>query len=238
MINALKHCMSSADYEEFMKDYKELYIAKKNRGAWELSHTIRNESTNNMIYFKGLFDNSISSPYNYREFKYIISSGIDIDYLLLDYEDKEPYRAKIDTIKRYLGLYFTIHVYIGFIVEEMLYKELSKKALGKQIFRNESLDTIEKTDILFNGVHYQIKNISFISVNDTYKKKLLTNYKKCCRDLYFIFYTIEEDNIYFVAVDGRSSAHINTVEDLSAFNKFTNISLNDYILLLLAEPFN
>ena len=122
-------------------------------------------------------------------------------------------------IEETLKLHFSIETYIGFLIEHLIFEEINNGKNEIQI--STELDTIYKTDIMINKCCYQIKNYSFLQTNEKLDK-IISEYKAVNKDLLFIFYTTEKENIYFAAIGGLP---LRSVNDINGFTFTIPIAL-------------
>ena len=74
---------------------------------------------------------------------------------------------------------------------------------------------------MINKCCYQIKNYSFLQTNEKLDK-IISEYKAVNKDLLFIFYTTEKENIYFAAIGGLP---LRSVNDINGFTFTIPIAL-------------
>ena len=223
MLNTLQQRMSADDFAEFIKDYDTLYQLRENKALWSVAMSWIFEE----VFTKQYFD-KLENPYEYRFYKYDIQQIVKIKNMLttLDIQKIEDR----DRLKLCISLFYTTLTYIGFIVENALYEEF--KHHTKHIIRNNTLDIVKKTDLLLNGHHLQIKNYSFLTSTD-YPNKI-NEYEKANKELFFVFYTIEKDNIYFVEICGNPCTHISLMDGFTFTKPIRTIPLSECVNALLS----
>lgn len=215
--------MSKEVYSSFIDDYNRLIEARKDIGGWKSAQSKRYIKGCRVPLIKDYFD-YIVNKYDYIAFKGLIMADDNIN-IVCEGTYTNPNNKKT---KDYLILYYTIGVYCSFIVEELIYKALSRNK-DNILQRNNTLDYIKKIDFICNNNAYQIKNKSFIY--DTYEIEIiLDRYRKINDKLRFIFYSFEADNIYICMIDREPYKVITDIHN------FTNRS--DYVLTTLDELIN
>lgn len=221
MLKILKTQMDSYNYEEFICDYNNLILCKKNKALWKSAISSKKGT---VPFLKGFFDD-LATPLDYIGYRNSVLKNEKIEDIIIG-RNKE--QSNTEDIINSLKYHYTIETYIGFLVEAMLFYSLSKQF--KDLYKNNHLDINKKTDILCNGIYFQIKNGSFI--NSTNIDKMIDTYKSFNAELQFIFYTIEEDNIYFLSICGNPYLHIDSIDGFTFCYKPTLLEYNDYMLLL------
>lgn len=213
MFDVFKKNMDSENYNTLIMDYQVLYHNKQ-CVKWSMLHSLK--KTTNIIALD-LFS-QLHNKYNYKEFKYIVLNDKKVHSLLQsNLQLKGIYQAFI------LELHFTIEIYISFMIEYIFKQEIRNNTELK-VISSYDLDMIKKIDLIIGNKPIQIKNYSFISSNQILDKRL-SDYKKC-NNLYFIFYTLGKDNIYFVEIDNKVFINVNDI------NGFTALLDNKEITLL------
>lgn len=221
MIKALSQKMDKKNFECFITNYETLIKLKENKTLWASAMSfVKNE-----VFTKNIFD-SIGNPYNYIGFTNAIKGNQKVFYTVMGLYNETP---NSEPIRLCLEYFYTTQTYIGFIVELLLYDELSQHT--KQIYKNNVLDFEKKADILICGNYLQIKNITFL-----YSHNLQNNieyYKSANDRLHFIFYTIEKDNIYFVSIGGNCKNHISSLNGFTLTKDRELIPLRDFAEMLI-----
>ena len=223
MINILKDNMNENDYQAFLIDYNSLYKQKNDKKLWRLSMSSKKGS---VPYIKEFFD-TLGNKFNYIAYRNSVQSNKDIFYLIIGYYQ---INRNSDDIKECLRLHYTIETYIAFMVEWILFNEI-KANTNFRVYQNKILDTEKKADLLCNSIYYQIKNKSFIYDSDN-TGSLIEAYRKANNRLFFIFYTIEEDNIYICAVNNKPFMFIDEIDDFTFVYNYGLINIKDFIKYL------
>lgn len=206
MINLLKDKMSTDNYNLFLLEYNALYYDKQKMMYKE---TIKNNKNN--VFLKRFF-NDLPDKYNYFEFSKNICNNNSI---------KEKIQIEINTHglnkAACLLTHYTIEIYIAFLIEYVIKQEIENRSNIKVIY-NDNLDVYKKCDLYIDNTYFQIKNYSFIESN-YFIDDLLSKYKSINKDLQFIFYTIEQDNIYFMEFNNTIIHSIDSINAFSVFQK-------------------
>lgn len=218
MLKIIKSRMSIYNFSEFKKDYDNLIQYKKNEELWKKVLKSRLPAP---PIFKDYFS-VLGNKYDYTFYRDIIlNNDFDIDNLLEETKESE--------IKEGLKLFYVTDTYIGFIVEELLFSSLSE--LNIDIKRDNYLDRYKKTDIIIDKREIQIKNISFLENKNNFDR--LRYYQQRNRNLYFLFYKVTKDNIYFITVNDKPLIFNVELAEIMNFCRAKNIQFNDFIALLL-----
>lgn len=223
MIDIIKNNMDSVSLAEFEKDYEKLIRYKSDKKLWRLAMSSK---TGRVPLLKELFDN-IGNKYNYNSYRNSVYDNKDLYYIIIGFKRKE---RNNEEVKECLLLHYSIENYIAFMVEWILF-EYIKQNTTYSVYKNNVLDFEKKADLLCNGKYYQIKNKSFIYDTD-YTMNYVYEYKKANKNLYFIFYTIDEDNIYFCGIDNKPFLFIDNIDGFTFAYDYTKITLKDFIKYL------
>ena len=125
-----------------------------------------------------------------------------------------------------LQLHYTIEIYISFMIEYVFKQEINNKT-NINILSNYNLDVIKKIDLILNNKPIQIKSYTFISCNELTTDRL--KMYKNCKDMHFIFYSLEKDNIYFAEIENKILIPIIDINDFTACLGKNNITLKETI---------
>lgn len=223
MIQILKQNMSDTDFDVFMTDYQNLYNQKQNKGKWRLAMSSKRGS---VPFIKTFFD-TMGNKFNYISYRNSVESNSDIYHIIIGYY---LIKRNDDDIKECLRLHYTIETYIAFMVEWLLFEEI-KANTTYRVYQNTVLDTVKKADLLCNGIYYQIKNKSFIYDCEN-TGQMIAEYRKANNRLFFIFYTIEEDNIYICAINHQPFLFIDNIDDFTFVYDYDTINIKDFIKYL------
>lgn len=222
MINVLKSKMSENDYSSFISDYHRLYCYKSDKKLWK--EAMRSKK-GYVPLLKNMFD-ELGNPYHYNSFTQKVRGNSSLYYIICGLN--KPIKNS-ETIKDCLLLHYQTEIYIGFIVEWILFEQLKESRV--RVYKNNILDMKKKADLLLNGHFYQIKNYSFLSSERLLEN--LINYKRANNELFFIFYVIEKENINFLLIKEKPCIHINKIDGFT-FNEPKRItSLNEFLSFLL-----
>ena len=212
--------MSDTNFEAFITDYQNLYSQKENKDKWRLAM----RSKRGFVPFIKEFFDTMSNKFDYIAYRNSVQNNRDIFYIIIGYYQ---IKRNDDDIKECLRLHYTIETYIAFMVEWLLFNEI-KTNTNYRVYQNRVLDTEKKADLLCNSTYYQIKNKSFIYDCDN-TGQMISEYRKANNRLYFIFYTIEKDNIYICAINHQPFLYIDEIDDFTFVYKYDLITIKDFI---------
>lgn len=181
--------MSADNFQSFIEDYQKLIKAKGNKYNWKQSMQSRRTIKEPLL--KRIFER-LGNEYDYNNYKNAINKTILYDYMEKDVN---------------LQMFYYCSTYIGLIIETLLNDEL--RAAGAITQQSYTLDMNYKTDIVINGIGYQIKNITYLNYKDQLQK-----YKN--NNVMFIFYKVDDYNISFISCGGQISFNANDVFTMSA----------------------
>lgn len=213
--------ISIANANCFNSDFKKSHTLKHNEKYREIISGIKKP------FIKKFFD-GVPNPYNYLLYKEMILKSDDFKKILLDKIRGKSDEEKI-LICDILETYIITDTYIGFIVEHILAEALKRK--GYKVHKNNTLDLIYKTDLFFEGKHFQIKNYSFLETSFIETK--LKPYLSANRRLKFLFYTTTENGIYFVRIGNKNYLNINEINDFTQIIHTEKTTLKNFILGLM-----
>ena len=215
MFDVLKRRMTLENYNAFINDYKLLYHNKQCGQYKQLYSFTKNAN----IFAKSIYD-ELHDKFNYIVYKQIAKNNAQVHALLQSLlKTKGIYAAFI------VELHYLIEIYISFLIEYVLKQELNDNNI--RIIANNHLDIVMKIDMMIDNKPIQIKNYSFISCNDALENRL-TVYKKIS-GLSFIFYSLEEDNIYIKEVDNRVLLPMEEINGFSFSLPTKNISVDEAV---------
>ncbi len=205
--------MTIDDWNVFKKDY-DLLIKARSLSSWNNAYKYKSS-----VYIDKLsYFNKLHNKYNYTSFKKSIIHSEEYNLII---EIAERNGCNNDEIVC-LCLSLTISIYIGFLIEWILVDCLRKQ--GHIVIKNPLYDRKGKIDFLCDNKKYQVKSITFIDNSHFYELNNQYNGK----ELNYIFYTIEEENIYFVSIDNKP--FINTDFDKCiAFCEIKNVCIDCYL---------
>lgn len=174
-------------------------------------------------FLKACFD-TLSNKYDYERYSQIVRQDKDFRTIssLLWYQTEREEREKVQEI---IDLYLITESYIGFMVEEMI-GQVAKKQ-GYRVYQNKVLDLEYKTDLLFNGYHFQVKNISFLETSQIENK--IKPYIEANKRLYFVFYELQEDDIKLVKIGGKAFLKAQEINDFTQILPTENISIEEFV---------
>ncbi|SDB69825.1 hypothetical protein [Butyrivibrio sp. INlla16] len=222
MFAALQENMSPENYTAFINDYQLLYNNKL-CGQWKQLHKFKKDGN---IFAKDIFK-ELHDKYNYLAYKQIAKNNKQVHALLQALlNTKGIYAAFI------VELHYLTEIYISFMIEYVFKQELQKQSNIK-IVSNDYLDIVKKIDIVMNDKPIQIKNYSFISCNETTTDRL-KEYKNI-KELSFIFYTLEKDNICFMEIDNKVLLPIESIDSFTALLPTKEITLAQTIAAVRLE---
>ena len=174
-------------------------------------------------FVKHYFD-SLENKYNYTEYMDKISNDKDFRTFEVIYGYNQIEEEK-ELIRQLLELYFITETYIGFMVEYLIAEELKNK--GIKVYQNNVLDIQYKTDLLFKGKHFQIKNYSFLETFLIESK--LEPYIKANKKLNFLFYKISVENISLVKIGGKAFLKAQEINDFTQLMNEEEMSIDEFI---------
>lgn len=210
--------MTKDTFENFSEDYKRLYQQKENKVAWR---SAMSKKCGSVPLLKDFFD-TLSNKYDYITYKHRIENNRDIYKIIIGF-----YRNQYNNDDEILclWLHYVVESYVAFMVEYILYEEL-KEDNEVIVAQSRELDLVKKADLYCNGSYYQIKSKSFI-----YECESLVNiidyYKAANNELFFIFYTIEEENVFICAINSQPYTHINEINGFSFTLPYDLITIKD-----------
>lgn len=216
MFTVLKDKMDSANYNAFLNDYQILYYNKQ-CDYWKSIHSLKGNSN---IFARDLFDR-LNNKYNYLEFKDIVVNDKKVHGLIQSLLTTQGIAQAF-----IMYLHYTTEIYISFMIE-YIFKQEIKNNTDIKIISNYKLDVIKKIDLMIGYKPTQIKNYSFISSNYLLDTRLY-EYRNC-NNLYFIFYTLDIDNINFVEISNNILIHVKDINGFTALIDNKHISLNETI---------
>ena len=206
MIDILQKYMSADNFLEFTRDYKNLYAARANKDSWKASMQSRKQIEKEP-FLKRLYERLCYS-YDYKSFKQAVNNTNLFEYIEKDNN---------------LKLFYQCSTYLGLIIETALNDEVLRAgAITEQSF---DLDINYKTDIRVNNINYQIKNITYLNYKDQ-----LDRYRE--KNVQFIFYKIQKDNIYFISFSGNVSFNTDLVETMNIYNTYDTVTAKELIDIL------
>ena len=216
MLGIFKENMDEHNYYCLKNDYELLYYMKQCQ-PWKEVHKLNKGSG---IVAKQLFD-ELQDKYKYTDYKSIVNDNKQVHRLL-----QTTLLTKGIQDAYILQLHYTIEIYISFMIE-YIFKQEIKRNTNIKILSNYNLDVVKKIDMVLDNKPIQIKSYTFISCNDmtTDRLKLYRN----CKDLHFIFYSLEKDNIYFAEIDNKVLVPITDINDFTACLGKNNITLKETI---------
>ena len=216
MLGIFKENMDEHNYYCLKNDYELLYYMKQCQ-PWKEVHKLNKGSG---IIAKQLFD-ELQDKYKYTDYKSIVNDNKQVHTLL-----QTTLLTKGIQDAYILQLHYTIEIYISFMIE-YIFKQEIKRNTNIKILSNYNLDVVKKIDMVLDNKPIQIKSYTFISCNDmtTDRLKLYRN----CKDLHFIFYSLEKDNIYFAEIDNKVLVPITDINDFTACLGKNNITLKETI---------
>lgn len=216
MLGIFKENMDEHNYYCLKNDYELLYYMKQCQ-PWKKVHKLNKGSG---IIAKQLFD-ELQDKYKYTDYKSIVNDNKQVHRLL-----QTTLLTKGIQDAYILQLHYTIEIYISFMIEYIFKQEINRNTNIK-ILSNYNLDVVKKIDMVLDNKPIQIKSYTFISSNDmtTDRLKLYRN----CKDLHFIFYSLEKDNIYFAEIDNKVLVPITNINDFTACLGKNNLTLKETI---------
>lgn len=216
MLGVFKENMDEHNYYSFKNDYELLYHLKKCQ-AWKEVYKLKKSSG---IISKQLYD-ELHDKYSYNDYKSIVRGNKQVHALL-----QSTLLTKGIQQAYFLELYYTTEIYISFMIEYIFKQEIKNKTNIK-IISNNSLDIIKKIDLILDNKPIQIKSYTFISCNELTTDRL-KEYKNN-KDMHFIFYSMEEDNIYFAEIGNKVLVPITDINDFTACLGKNNLTLKETI---------
>ena len=188
MIEIITKHMSANNLQMFIEDYQALMKAKANKEEWRKSMQSRRTIKEPLL--KRIYER-LYNRYDYYSYKRALNKTDLFYYMERDIN---------------LQLFYYCSTYIGLVIETALNDELM--AAGVNTEQSFTLDMQYKTDILVNGIKYQIKNITYLNYKDQLQK-----YKD--NNVMFIFYKVDYDNISFISCGGQYAFSANDVFTMS-----------------------
>ena len=217
MLELIKSRMKETDYTEFISDYNTLIELKKNNRKLH-KYCMAIKRSGKQPFAKPYFD-IMKNKYYYNCYKEMFLDNYTVKEICKRSRKAANAEFTAKQIEETLKLHFSIETYIGFLIEHLIFEEINNGKNEIQI--STELDTIYKTDIMINKCCYQIKNYSFLQTNEKLDK-IISEYKAVNKDLLFIFYTTEKENIYFAAIGGLP---LRSVNDINGFTFTIPIAL-------------
>lgn len=174
-------------------------------------------------FVKDCFD-MLQDKFDYKRYKELIQA--DGSYkIIINYFGSSVDRDQQQLLQEIISLYFITETYIGFMVEYLIAEELKKKKI--RFHQNKILDLKYKTDLLVDGKHLQIKNISFLETSRLEKK--IKPYIDANRRLKFVFYKINQDNISLVRIGGKAFYQVQDLNDFTQLLPIEEITIEEFI---------
>lgn len=223
MIQILEDQMTETDFEAFKTDYISLLNKREDKQKWRLAMSSKRGT---VPFLKEFFD-TMRNKFNYISYRNSVKNDRNIFHIIIGYYLSEP---NDEEIRECLRLHYTIETYIAFMVEWLLFNEI-KANTKYRVYQNRALDTVKKADLLCNGIYYQIKNKSFIYECEN-TEQLINEYRKANNRLFFIFYTIEQDNVYICAINHQPFLFIDNIDNFTFVYNYDLISIKDFIKYL------
>lgn len=174
-------------------------------------------------FLKNCFD-SLGNKYDYERYGQIVRQDKDFRTIssLLWYQTEKEQREEIQEIA---DLYLITESYIGFLVEEIIGQEAREQ--GFKVYQNKVLDIEKKTDLLFNGHHFQVKNISFLETSHIESK--LKPYIEANKRLLFVFYELSDDGINLMRIGGEAFLKAQEINDFTQILPTEKMSVEEFI---------
>lgn len=174
-------------------------------------------------FLKKCFD-TLEDKYDYERYCQIVRQDKDFRTIssLLWYQTEQKEREEVQEIT---DLYLITESYIGFLVEELIGQEAREQ--GYRVYQNKVLDLEYKTDLLFNGYHFQVKNISFLETSQIENK--LKTYIEANKRLFFVFYELQDDDVKLVRIGGKAFLKAQEIDDFTQILPTENISIKEFV---------